>query len=68
MTWIEILGFVTGAASVMLAVRQCALMTTRFEERLAERQVPWIKVSGTPAKRLESAIERIDRMLQSNSL
>ncbi len=43
-------------------------MTARFEERLAERQLPWIKVSGPPAKRLASAIERIDRMMQLNPL
>jgi NadR type nicotinamide-nucleotide adenylyltransferase len=41
-------------------------MTVRFEERLIERQLPWIKVSGPPEKRLTFAVESIDRLLLCN--
>jgi HTH-type transcriptional regulator, transcriptional repressor of NAD biosynthesis genes len=40
-------------------------MTTRFESRLTEIEVPWMKVSGTPAQRLTSAVERICQLLPS---
>ena len=36
-------------------------MTHRFEERLAKRGSPWLKVSGTRSQRLASAIERVDQ-------
>ncbi len=40
-------------------------MTHRFEERLAECHIPWIKVSGTPPDRLKSSVEHIDRLFVS---
>jgi NadR type nicotinamide-nucleotide adenylyltransferase len=38
-------------------------MTLRFEERLAARGVPWLKVSGLRSRRLAAAIERVDLLL-----
>jgi nicotinamide riboside kinase len=38
-------------------------MTSRFEEELARRELLWMKVSGTRAQRLNSAIQRIDSLL-----
>ncbi len=38
-------------------------MTARFEERLAERELPWIKVSGSPSERFNVAVEQIDLLL-----
>ncbi len=38
-------------------------MTERFEHVLAERQLPWIKISGFGAQRKEMAVQAIDRLL-----
>jgi HTH-type transcriptional repressor of NAD biosynthesis genes len=38
-------------------------MTARFEETLAERRLPWTKVSGDRARRLRQAVEEIDKLL-----
>jgi len=43
-------------------------MTRRFEERLVERQVPWIGVSGTQTQRLKSSVEKIDPLLRPQSM
>ena len=43
-------------------------MTARFEERLTERLLPWVKVSGDPSQRLKYAIENIDRLPLCNPL
>ncbi|HEY2860475.1 MAG TPA: AAA family ATPase [Terracidiphilus sp.] len=40
-----------------------AWMTRRFEEELKQREVPWVKVSGTGAQRLETAIQAIESVL-----
>ena len=42
-------------------------MTVRFEERLVERQLPWIKVSGTRTQRLNVSIESIDPLFLQSS-
>ncbi len=41
-------------------------MTARFEERLAERKTPWVKVSGTRTERLKVAVAKIDSLLLPN--
>jgi NadR type nicotinamide-nucleotide adenylyltransferase len=38
-------------------------MTGRFEEALIERKLPWMKVSGSRAHRLNSAIARVEALL-----
>ena len=38
-------------------------MTSRFENRLTECKKSWMKVSGTPAQRLETSVAKIDRLL-----
>ena len=38
-------------------------MTARFEETLAEKELPWVKVSGDPKRRLTQAVEEIDKFL-----
>jgi len=43
-------------------------MTRRFEERLVERQVPWIRVSGAQTQRLKSSVEKIDPLLRPQSM
>jgi HTH-type transcriptional repressor of NAD biosynthesis genes len=43
-------------------------MTGRFEEELIHRDLPWMKVSGTKAQRLNSAIQMIDSMPIPGSL
>jgi len=43
-------------------------MTARFEERLAERQLPWIKVSGTRSERLQQAIAEIDQQMLAGAM
>lgn len=43
-------------------------MTRRFEERLVERHMPWIRVSGTQTQRLKSSIEKIDPLLRPHSM
>jgi len=43
-------------------------MTRRFEERLSESRVPWIKVSGTRKQRLESSVERIEQLLRAKGI
>jgi len=38
-------------------------MTDRFEDKLDQQRVPWMKVSGSRAQRLDSAIQRIEPLL-----
>jgi HTH-type transcriptional regulator, transcriptional repressor of NAD biosynthesis genes len=38
-------------------------MTARFEGTLTERELPWVKVSGDPTRRLTQAVEEIDKFL-----
>ena len=40
-----------------------AWMTRRFEEELAKRPEPWIKVSGSHEERMHAAVAEIDRRL-----
>jgi HTH-type transcriptional regulator, transcriptional repressor of NAD biosynthesis genes len=42
-------------------------MTHRFEEELIQRKLPWKKVSGTRAHRLDSAIRTIKSLLDARS-
>lgn len=41
-----------------------AWMTRRFEEELALRPEPWIKVSGSPQDRLRAAVKAVDGLLE----
>jgi HTH-type transcriptional repressor of NAD biosynthesis genes len=43
-------------------------MTLRFEQRLAERDTPWIKVSGTRSERMDSSTRKINELLRTNSM
>jgi len=38
-------------------------MTQRFEHVLSDRQLPWVKISGLGAQRLEAAIREVDKLL-----
>lgn len=38
-------------------------MTRRFEEVLAERGLPWLKISGQGEKRLSAAVREVDKLL-----
>ena len=38
-------------------------MTQRFEQVLSERQLPWVKISGFGALRMEIAVRNIDSLL-----
>jgi len=38
-------------------------MTKRFEQVLAERGLPWVKISGRGSQRLEAAVREVDKLL-----
>jgi len=40
-------------------------MTSRFEEKLSKRKLPWMKVSGSRVERLNSTIPTIESLLMS---